>query len=495
MTLSPLRLRLIIGSLLSVSFLGALDHTIVATSLATVAGELGALEQMSWVIVAYTLASTVLLPVMGALGDSLGPKRVFLTALVLFLAASLACGLAETLPQLIVARVVQGMSSAGVGLMSQTIVVAVTSPRQRPRVLSIIGAAFPIAILIGPLLGGVITDLFGWQWVFWVNLPVGLVALVFATITLPAVPGVGRRGFDSLGAVVFAIAMVSLVLGATWLPAEGLSPATSIALGIAGVAFVVFVFVELRATSPLIPLGAFRMRTVSASVALSAIIGIGLLSVVSYIPTYVQMAYQTSATASGIVPIATVLGMLASNLATGWFVSRNGRYRPFPIVGCALSALGLTAMALLPPGLPLWVPTVVMAVVGIGSGAFMSLVVAIAQSAVPRSSAGAITATMSLSGQVGSTVGSAVIGGLIGSGVAATLSSSLNAGTLTPDAVKSLSPAHQADVALAYSDVFAPVFAVLAVVYALGVVAALILPNNTLSDEPVDIPEPAASPA
>jgi MFS family permease len=185
MPLSPLRLRLLVVSLLSVSFLGALDHTVVSTSLATIAGELGALTLMSWVVVGYTLASTVLLPVLGKLGDVLGARRIFLGSLVMFLAASLACGFATDMAWLIAARVLQGMSSAGLQLMSQTIIARVTTQRERPRYMAIIGAAFPIAILVGPVLGGAITDYWGWQWVFWINIPVGAAALALALVAVP----------------------------------------------------------------------------------------------------------------------------------------------------------------------------------------------------------------------------------------------------------------------------------------------------------------------
>ncbi|HEX7835311.1 MAG TPA: MFS transporter, partial [Pseudolysinimonas sp.] len=197
MPLSPLRLRIVVAALLVVSFLGALDHTIVSTSLATVAGELGALEHMSWVVVGYTLASTVLLPVIGRLGDRLGARLVFRVSLVTFVVASLACGFATDLSQLIVARVIQGVSSAGLQLMSQTILASVTTPRQRPRYLGVVGAAFPIAILIGPVLGGLITDYWGWQWVFWINLPVGAAALALALVAVPRLePGPWPRRFD-----------------------------------------------------------------------------------------------------------------------------------------------------------------------------------------------------------------------------------------------------------------------------------------------------------
>jgi len=493
MTLSALRLRLLVASLLVVSFLGALDHTVVSTSLATIAGELGALEQLSWIMVGYTLSATVMLPVLGKLGDVLGPRRVFVASLVLFVAASLACGFAPDMGWLIAARVVQGVSSAGIQLMSQTIIARVTSPRQRPRYMAIIGAAFPIAIVIGPVLGGLITDFWGWQWVFWINVPVGIVALALALIAVPHLPGGGHPRFDIAGSVVFTLSLVALVLAVTWVGDETLRLAALILFGVALVGFAIFFAVEVRADAPIIPLHLLRNRTILSCLALSAIIGAGLFATTSDLPTYFQMAYRTSATVSGLVPIATVLGMLVSNLLTGFLVSRTGRYRPYPIIGTALSAAGLLTMALLPVGVPLWVPMIVMAIVGIGTGGFMNLVFALVQSSAPVADLGAVTATTNIVRQVASTLGTAVIGGVLGFGVAALLPSSLDAATLTPQAVHAASPAVQDAVATIYHDVFAPVFLALAVVYALGVVAALALPAGRLSDDapaPVSDPQP-----
>lgn len=488
MTLSPLRLRLLIASLLTVSFLGALDHTIVATSLATVAGELGALEHMSWVVVGYTLASTVLLPVLGKLGDLVGPRLVFLTSLVVFLAASVACGFAQDMTWLVVARITQGMSSAGIQLMSQTIVAHVTTPRQRPKYMGVIGAAFPIAILVGPVLGGLITDYWGWPWVFWINIPFGLAALGLAVFAVPHVEVGAPRRFDVAGAVSFSIAFVALVLAVTWIGDPAAASAAVVAFTISAIAFAAFFLIERRAAEPIVPLRFFANRTIAAGTALSAIIGVGLFSVTAYLPTYFQMAYRTSATVSGFVPIATVFGMLVANLATGWLASRTGRYRVYAIGGTSLAAAGLLVMSLLPVGTPLWVPMAVMFVVGIGTGSFMSLIVAVVQGAVPRNETGTITATVNLVRQMGATVATAVIGGVIGVGVAARLPASLDASTLTPQLVHGSSAEVQAQVAQIYGDVLAPVFAALALAYALGIVAAVLLPSGRLSDEH----EPAA---
>ncbi len=486
MTLSPVRLRLLVVSLFTVSFLGALDHTIVSTSLSTIAGTLGALEEMSWVVVAYTLAATVTLPLLGKLADSLGARRVFLASLALFVISSVACGFAQDMPQLIVGRVVQGLSSAGIQLMSQTIVATVTSPRERPRLLSIIGAAFPVAILIGPVIGGVITDTLGWQWVFWINAPFGVAALALAAFAIPHLDGQERGRFDVAGGITFTAALVSLVLAVTWISKPGWA---GIALGlfvVAAACLAVFFVIESRVGDPFVPLRYFRNRTVAAGIALSAVIGIGLFSVVSYVPSFIQMAYRTSATVSGLVPIATVFGMLVSSLATGWLASRTGQYRVFAIVGTSLAALGLAIMSILPVGVPLAIPMAVMALVGIGTGSFMSLVVAVVQSAVPRSDTGAVTATSQLVRQVGSTLGTAIIGAVIAVGVAGGLPAGLDYSTLTPRIVHGLPAALQGEVASVYGAVFAPVFVALALVYCAGIVAAVLLPAGRLPDHPGD---------
>ncbi|WP_150954864.1 MFS transporter [Microbacterium testaceum] len=490
MTLSPTRLRVLVAALLAVSFLGALDHTIVSTSLATIAGDLGALEHMSWIMVGYTLAATVMLPVLGKLGDVVGPRRVFVVSLVLFLAASLACGFAPDLGWLIAARVLQGLGSAGLQLMSQTIVARVTTPRQRPRYMAVIGAAFPVAIVVGPVVGGLITDYSSWPWVFWMNIPVGVVALVLAIVAVPRLPGGAHPRFDVPGSLVFTGSLLALILAVTWMGDDALRPAAIVCAVAAGIGILALIVIERRAAAPILPPRILRDRTILVCLGLSLVVGAGLFSVVAYMPTYVQMAYRASATVSGLVPIATVLGMLVSSLLTGWLVSRSGRYRLYPAAGTALAAAGLLTMALLPPGVPLWAPMAVMAAVGIGTGAFTNLIFAVVQSAASRDDLGAVTATTNLVRQVGAAVGTAVVGGVIGFSVASALPAGLDAATLTPAVVRSTPAAVQDEIGLVYHDVFAPVFLGLSAVYACGVVIALLLPPGRLSDE---TPAPTAS--
>ncbi|HWM16787.1 MAG TPA: MFS transporter, partial [Microbacterium sp.] len=453
--------------------------------LAAITGELGAVEQMSWVIVSYTLASTVLLPVLGKLADLVGARLVFLASVALFLVASLFCGMAQDIAQLAIARVAQGAASAGLMLMPQTIIGEVTSPRQRPRILSIIGVAFPIAILVGPLVGGVITDAWGWRWVFWINLPIGVIAFALAAVAVPHIAGRSARRFDIAGAIALSVTVTAFVLAAGWSSAGGPDSAVPVLVTalIAILGLAAFVAIELRVPEPLVPLRHFSNRTIVVCVVLSTVIGVGLFSVVAYVPTFIQMAYRTSATVSGLVPMATVFGMLVSTLVTGWLASRSGRYRIFPLIGTTLAAAGLFVMAFLPAGMPLWVPMAAMGLVGIGTGAFMNIIVAVAQSAAPRTDTGSVTATVSLVRQIGSTTATAIVGGLIGAGVTAGLPASLDAATLTPTEVHSASLAVQTQIAELYSSVLAPIFLGLALTYAVGIVAALLLPPGRLADE------------
>jgi MFS family permease len=349
--------------------------------------------------------------------------------------------------------------------------------------MAVIGAAFPIAILVGPVIGGLITENWGWPWVFWINVPVGLAALGLALVAVPHIETSAPRRFDVAGAAWFTVSLVALVLAVTWAGDRTAAVSAVVAFAAALLAFAVFLFVEVRAPEPIVPLHLFANRTVAAGLALSAIIGVGLFSVTAYLPTYFQMAYRTSVTVSGLVPIATVFGMLVSNLATGWLASRSGRYRVFAISGTGLAAAGLLAMSALPVGLPLWVPMLVMFAVGVGTGAFMSLIIAVVQSAVPRSELGSVTASVNLVRQVGATVTTAVIGGVIAGGVAAALPAGFDAATLTPQLVHAAPLAAQSAIAGLYTDVFSPIFVGLAVTYAIGVVAAVLLPAGRLPDE------------
>lgn len=480
---TPTHFRPLFVALVLVSLLGALDQTIVASSLATVAGELGGVEHMAWAIVSYTLAGTIAIPIYGQLGDLRGRRGLFLSALVLFLVGSVLCGFAQDMAQLTLARVVQGFGGAGVGLLSQTIVADVTAPRDRAKYQGMLGSVFGIAVLAGPLAGGLLTDTVGWRWIFWINVPLGLLALALALRTVPHSSGIAGR-FDVPGAALLAIGSTGLVLLATWggTVYPWTSPLILAIVAVTLVATAAFFIVELRAAHPLVPLHIFSNRTVVLGTILSAVVGVGLFSAVSYIPGYVQMIYNTTATVAGSLPIAMVVGMMITSNAVGFLVSRTGRYRGLPIVGTAASAVGLFWLAALGPDDPLWLRAALTALIGLGTGAFMQVVVAVVQNAASESIVGAVTSTVNLVRQVGSTVATAVVGGAFAGRLVAGLPSSVDAATLTPAVLAGQSAALQHRVAEAYVTAMSPVFVGLGVVYVVGFAAALLLPQLELSD-------------
>ncbi|WP_218220985.1 MDR family MFS transporter [Nesterenkonia sp. Act20] len=479
--LSPWRLRVVILTLLGAAFLGAIDHTIVSTALSTIAGELGAVEQLSWIVVSYTMSAAVLLPVLGRLGDRWGVRRIFVTGLVIFVTASLLCGFAQSLPQLVAARVIQGSGAAAMQLMSQTIIAFVAPPQQRAKYLSIVGAAFPVAIVVGPVLGGLITENWGWPWIFWINVPLGALAVLGAWAFIPQISGDRTVRIDPLSVLLFMVSSVSLILLITWWGESVWQPQVGVAAVVVLLAGGAWILRERRLEHRLIPLSVLTERGVVLAAILAAVMGIGFFSVVAYVPTYIQMAFLVPPTMSGLVPIATVFGMLVTSLATGWLVGRTGRYRRYPLIGTAIASMGLLAMALIPPSTSLAAPMVAMALVGIGTGCFMNIIVAVAQSAVPAREVGASTAVVNLVRQVCAAAGGGFVGSMIGSGVVSLLPDRLVEAGLTPAQLAGASEADQAMIAYAYDEVLSTVFFALAGVYALGVVTAALLPRDALA--------------
>ncbi|MDS2173442.1 MFS transporter [Nesterenkonia sp. CL21] len=479
--LTSWRLRAVLATLLGAAFLGAIDHTIVSTALSTIAGELGAVQHLSWIVVSYTMAAAVLLPFLGRVGDRLGVRRVFIAGLVVFILASLLCGYAQSLPQIVAARLVQGCGAAAMQLMSQTIIASVAPPRQRAKHLSIVGLAFPVAIVVGPVLGGLITETWGWPWIFWINVPLGALAVAGAWAFIPRISGDRTVRIDPWSVLLFVMSSVSLILLITWWGEDVWQPQMAVAATIMVLGGAAWVLRERRLEHPLVPLSILTDRGVLLTGGLAAVIGVGLFAVVAYVPTYIQMAYLVSPTTSGLVPMATVFGMLVASLGTGWLVARSGRYRRYPLVGSALAASGLLAMAFIPTSAPLAAPMIAMAAVGVGTGCIMNLLVAVAQSVVPAQDVGASTAMVNLVRQLCAAAGGGFVGSMIGSGVVSRLPDRITQQGLSPERVASATGADQALVAQAYDEVLSSVFLSLAGVYLLGIVIAAALPRDALS--------------
>jgi EmrB/QacA subfamily drug resistance transporter len=477
------------AALLIIVLLGALDHTIVATALPTVVGELDGASHMAWIITAYTLAITIGMPVYGRLGDRFGRPLMMMVALVVFLGASVLCGFAQDMVQLSLYRAVQGLGGAGLAVLPAAIIADLVPPRQRPKYLGPLGSVFGIATIVSPLVGGTITDTIGWRWVFWINLPVGLLALAMAFSLRRLRTARGTGGIDWPGALLMIIFTCSLVVLVSLSTEPGVHAGQLLVLG-AGTAVsgVAFVLVEVRSKHALIPVAMFRRWPVVNAAGLGLVIGAGLFSVVAYLPSYVQMVYSTSASVAGLILLPLVLGMMASSNLSGFLVTRTGRYKIFPLAGCALAAAVVVCLRFLQPETPLPVVGILLAVLGIAVGSFMQLTVVAAQNAMPQSVVGGVTASLGYLRELGVTVGTAVFGGLFATQLAqAAAANRLNlpASTITdPAAVSGLPAELQAGVAEIYSGAFLPIFALLACIFGVGVLLSILMPEQRLSEAP-----------
>jgi EmrB/QacA subfamily drug resistance transporter len=376
-------------------FLAALDQTIVSTALPTIVGDLGGLNHLSWVVTSYLLAATVSTPVYGKLGDMLGRKPVFLAAILIFLAGSMLAGLSQSLDELIAFRAVQGIGAGGLMVGAQAIIGDIVSPRERGRYMGLIGSVFAVASVAGPLLGGFFVETLSWRWVFYVNLPVGALAIGIVITRLHLRTPHGSARLDYLGALVLSGGVGALILLATWGGSQHPwgSP-TIIGLGIASVALLgVFVWWELRAPEPLLPLRLFRSSVFSVANAMSFAIGMAMFGAIIFIPLFLQIVYGASPTSSGLRMLPLIGGLLVATIASGRVISRIGRYKVFPIAGTAILIVGMYLLARLQVNTAPWVASAYMLVVGVGIGLVMQVLVLVVQNDVRPQEIGVATST------------------------------------------------------------------------------------------------------
>ncbi len=400
-----------IGALLLGLLIAALDQTIVSTALPTIVSDLGGMAHLSWVVTAYMLAATAATPLWGKLGDQYGRKRLFQYAIVLFLLGSALCGLAQDMPQLIGFRALQGLGGGGLIVLSMAIVGDIVPPRERGKYQGLFGGVFGATSVLGPLLGGLFVDNLSWRWVFYINLPIGLVALVVIAAVLHIPKRSSKHTIDYLGTFLIACVATCLVLvaslGGTW----GWGSARIIGVAVLGaVLLAVFLFVERKATEPVLPLGLFRIRTFTLCSVISFIVGFAMFGAMVYLPTFLQIVQGVSPTMSGIHMLPMVIGMLISSTASGQIVSRTGRWKVFPIAGTGVTAIGLLLLHQLHRTSSTWEMSIYFFVFGAGLGLVMQVLVLVVQNAVSYADLGVATSGATFFRSIGASFGVAIFG-------------------------------------------------------------------------------------
>ncbi|WP_346618468.1 MDR family MFS transporter [Blastococcus montanus] len=492
------RINTIFGALLAGMLMASLDQTIVSTAMPTIVGELGGVSHMAWMTTAYLLATTLVMPVYGKFGDLWGRRTLFLVAIGLFTVASAGAAMSPDFGWLVFWRGVQGLGGGGLMILAQAIIADIVPARERAKYMGPIGALFGLSAVAGPLVGGFFTDhaAFGWEWAFWINLPVGLAAFGIGWFALTLPRKRSSTPVDYAGILALSATTTALVLFTDFGGQDGWTSWQALSLLAAFVvSAVLFVAIELRATEPIIPMTLFRNRTFVVATALGAAVGLGMFSAIAFMPTFLQMASGLSAANSGLLMVPMVVGIILTIQSSATVIMRTGRYKAFTVAGVAVIMAAMIWMTTLSGDTSLWTVGGMVFVLGAGLGLIMQNVVLAAQNAVSATQLGTATSTNNYFREVGATLGVAVFGTLFTSRLAENLAGALTANaeqavqagitspdTLVPALVEAAGQPLKGAIVDAYANSLAPVFWYLVPILAVGLLLALALKEIPLSE-------------
>ncbi len=482
----------VLGGLMTGMFLVALSQTSITTALPTIAGELGGVELVAWIVTAYLLAATAATPLFGRISDLYGRDRIFKVAVVIFLVGSVLAALAINMPMLIGARAVQGVGGGGVMALAMTIIGDILSPRERGRYQGYLGAVFGVASVSGPLIGGFLVDQLDWRWVFWMNVPLGAAALVITAKVLHLPRRRVQQRIDYLGAALLVVGVSALLLVAAWGGGQhAWRSVPIIALGVGGVVVTgLFVVRQHLTPQPIIPLELFRSRTFSLVASGAFVVGATVFGAMVFLPVFLQLVTGASATEAGLLMAPLMVGVISAATVSGRLITRTGSYKRYPVIGTLLSAVALALLATMDVDTSRMEAGTYMALLGIGLGMTMQNLILVAQNDAPAENLGVVTATVNFTRTLGGAIGTAVFGAIMAAGLTARLAGRLPDGADvdpttvqgTPQAILAMDAEVREVVVAAFSGAVSTVFLAAVPLAAVAFVLMLLIPEHPLRE-------------